>query len=121
LDEIQAALLRVQIKIFGSMERGEEKEGQDLCGEVVTFRTDVSLGKDGSSAWSITSYAIKTEKRDFLQAFLKKRGIETTHSLSHPDSFFRRLYQELRYGRMDLPFNKPSGLEKFSPFLFSRR
>jgi dTDP-4-amino-4,6-dideoxygalactose transaminase len=47
-------------------------------------------------------YTVKTRKRDSLQAFLKKKGIETLIHYPIPIPF-QKAYEELRYGKRDLP------------------
>jgi dTDP-4-amino-4,6-dideoxygalactose transaminase len=47
-------------------------------------------------------YTIKTRKRDFLQTFLKKKGIETLIHYPIPIPL-QKAYRELGYQRRDLP------------------
>jgi len=47
-------------------------------------------------------YTVKSRERDSLQAFLKKKGIETLIHYPLPIPF-EKAYHELRCGRRDLP------------------
>jgi dTDP-4-amino-4,6-dideoxygalactose transaminase len=50
-------------------------------------------------------YTIKTKKRDPLQTFLKKRGIETLIHYPIPIPL-QKAYRELEYHKRDLPLTK---------------
>ena len=101
LDEIQAALLRVKLKYLDQW--GEERRRK---AKIYTERLSplgVVCPSEKSGVRHVYHlYAIKTEKRGNLQAFLNKRGIETLVHYPIPIPF-QKAYLELRYGRKDFP------------------
>jgi dTDP-4-amino-4,6-dideoxygalactose transaminase len=63
-------------------------------------------------------FTIKTKKRDSLQTFLKKRGIETLIHYPIPIPF-QKAYQELGYRRKGPSLDKPVVSEDSLPSFFS--
>jgi dTDP-4-amino-4,6-dideoxygalactose transaminase len=101
LDEIQAALLRVKLKYLDEWDEERRRKARIYTEKLSPLEVTCPSEKAGvRHVYHL--YAIKTEKRDLLQAFLKKRDIETLIHYPIPIPF-EKAYQELRYGRKDLP------------------
>jgi len=101
LDEIQAALLRVKLKYLGQWNEERRRKARIYTERLSPLGVACPSEKAGvRHVYHL--YAIQTEKRDFLQAFLKKRGVETLIHYPIPIPF-QKAYQELRYGKRDLP------------------
>ncbi len=101
LDEIQAALLRVKLKYLDQWNEERRRKAEIYTERLSPLGVACPSEKTGvRHVYHL--YTIKTEKRDSLQAFLRKRGIETLIHYPIPIPF-QKAYQELRYGRRDLP------------------
>ncbi len=101
LDEIQAALLRVKLKYLDQW--NEERRGKaKLYTERLSPLGVVCPSEKKGVRHVYHLYAIKTRKRDSLQAFLKKKGIETLIHYPIPIPL-QKAYRELGYRRRDLP------------------
>jgi dTDP-4-amino-4,6-dideoxygalactose transaminase len=101
LDEIQAALLRVKLKYLDQWNEERRRKARIYTERLSPLGVACPSEKAGvRHVYHL--YAIRTEKRDFLQAFLKKRGVETLIHYPIPIPF-QKAYQELRYGKRDLP------------------
>jgi len=101
LDEIQAALLRVKLRYLDQWNEERRRKAKVYTERLASLGVGCPSEKKGvRHVYHL--YTIRTEKRDRLQAFLKKRGIETLIHYPIPIPF-QKAYQELRYGRRDLP------------------
>jgi len=115
LDEIQAALLRVKLKYLDQWNE-ERRRKAKLYTEMLSPLGVVCPSENEEVRHVYHLYAVKTRKRDSLQAFLKKRGIETLIHYPIPIPF-QKAYRELRYGRRDLPLTRQSSRKILSlPF-----
>jgi len=101
LDEVQAALLRVKLRYLDQWNE-ERRRKAKIYTEGLSSSGVVCPSEKVGVRHVYHLYTIKTKKRDSLQAFLKKRGIETLVHYPVPIPF-QKAYQELRYGRKDLP------------------
>jgi dTDP-4-amino-4,6-dideoxygalactose transaminase len=101
LDEIQAALLRVKLKYLDQWNEERRRKAEIYTEQLSPFGVVCPLEKKGAKH-VFHLYAIQTKKRDSLQAFLKKKGIDTLIHYPIPIPF-QKAYQELRYGRRNLP------------------
>jgi len=101
LDEIQAAILRVKLKYLDQW-NGERRGKARLYTKMLSPLGVVCPSEKKGVRHVFHLYTIKTRKRDSLQAFLKKKGIETLIHYPIPIPL-QRAYQELGYGRRDLP------------------
>jgi len=101
LDEIQAALLRVKLKYLDQWNE-ERRRKASIYTERLSPLGVVCSSEKAGVRHVYHLYAIKTEKRDLLQGFLKKKGIETLIHYPIPIPF-QKAYQELEYGMRDLP------------------
>jgi dTDP-4-amino-4,6-dideoxygalactose transaminase len=101
LDEIQAALLRVKLKHLDQWNEERRRKARIYTERLSPIGVACPSEKAGvRHVYHL--YAIQTEKRDFLQAFLKKRGVETLIHYPIPIPF-QKAYHELTYGKKDLP------------------
>jgi dTDP-4-amino-4,6-dideoxygalactose transaminase len=101
LDEVQAALLRVKLRYLDQWNE-ERRRKAKIYNEGLPSSGVICPSEKMGVRHVYHLYTIKTEKREPLQTFLKKRGIETL--IHYPISIpFQKAYQELRIGRRDLP------------------
>jgi dTDP-4-amino-4,6-dideoxygalactose transaminase len=101
LDEIQAAILRVKLKYLDQW--NEERRRKAKLYTKMLFPLGVVCPSEKKGARHVYHlYTIKTRKRDFLQTFLKKKGIETLIHYPIPIPL-QKAYRELGYQRRDLP------------------
>jgi dTDP-4-amino-4,6-dideoxygalactose transaminase len=101
LDEIQAALLRVKLKYLDQWNEERRRKANAYTERLSPLGVVCPSEKEGvRHVYHL--YAIKTEKRGSLQAFLRKRGIETLIHYPIPIPF-QKAYQELRYRGRDFP------------------
>ncbi len=101
LDEIQAALLRVKLKYLDQWNEERRRKAR-LYTRMLSPLGLVCPSEKKGVRHVYHLYAIKTRKRDALQAFLKKRGIETLIHYPIPIPL-EKAYQEMGYRRGDLP------------------
>jgi len=101
LDEVQAALLRVKLGYLDQWNE-ERRRKAKIYTEGLSSSRVVCPSEETGVRHVYHLYTIKTEKRDSLQAFLKKRGIHTLIHYPIPIPF-QKAYQELRIGRRTLP------------------
>lgn len=101
LDEIQAALLRVKLKHLDQWNEERRRKAR-LYTRMLSPLGLVCPSEKKGVRHVYHLYAIKTRKRDALQAFLKKRGIETLIHYPIPIPF-EKAYQEMGYRRGDFP------------------
>jgi len=101
LDEIQAAILRVKLKYLDQWNK-ERRGKARLYTKMVSSLGVVCPSERKGVRHVFHLYTIKTRKRDSLQAFLKKRGIETLIHYPIPIPL-QKAYRELGYRRRDFP------------------
>ncbi|MGZ3514807.1 MAG: DegT/DnrJ/EryC1/StrS family aminotransferase [Thermodesulfobacteriota bacterium] len=101
LDEIQAALLRVKLKHLDQWNEERRKKAR-LYTRMLSPLGLVCPSEKKGVRHVYHLYTIKTRKRDALQAFLKKRGIETLIHYPIPIPL-EKAYQEMGYRRGDFP------------------
>ncbi len=101
LDEIQAAILRVKLKYLDQW-NGERRRKAKIYTQMLSPLGVVCPSEKKGVRHVYHLYTIKTKKRDSLQAFLKKKGIETLIHYPIPIPL-QKAYQELGYGRRDFP------------------
>ena len=101
LDEIQAAILRVKLKYLDQW-NGERRRKAKIYTQMLSPLGVVCPSEKKGVRHVYHLYTIKTKKRDSLQTFLKKRGIETLIHYPIPIPL-QKAYQELGYGRRDFP------------------
>jgi dTDP-4-amino-4,6-dideoxygalactose transaminase len=101
LDEIQAALLRVKLKHLDQWNEERRRKAR-LYTRMLSPLGLVCPSEKKGVRHVYHLYAIKTRKRDALQAFLKKRAIETLIHYPIPIPL-EKAYQEMGYRRGDFP------------------
>jgi dTDP-4-amino-4,6-dideoxygalactose transaminase len=101
LDEIQAAILRVKLKYLDQW-NGERRRKARLYTKMLSHLGVVCPSEKEGVRHVYHLYTIKTKKRDSLQTFLKKKGIESLIHYPIPIPL-QKAYQELGYGRRDFP------------------
>ena len=101
LDEIQAAILRVKLKYLDQWNE-ERRSKAKIYTEKLLPCGVVCPSEKRETHHVYHLYGIKTKKRDSLQAFLKKKGIETLIHYPIPIPL-QKAYRELEYQRKDLP------------------
>jgi len=101
LDEIQAALLRVKLKYLDQWNEERRRKAR-LYTRMLSPLGLVCPSEKKGVRHVYHLYTIKTRKRDALQAFLKKRGIETLIHYPIPIPL-EKAYQEMGYRRGDFP------------------
>ena len=101
LDEVQAAILRVKLKYLDQWNEERRGKAKIYTEKLLPYGVVCPLEKRGvRHVYHL--YTIKTRKRDSLQAFLKKRGIETLIHYPIPIPL-QRAYRETEYQKKDLP------------------
>ncbi|HXX34196.1 MAG TPA: DegT/DnrJ/EryC1/StrS family aminotransferase [Thermodesulfobacteriota bacterium] len=101
LDEIQAASLRVKLKYLDQW--NEERRGKaNLYTKMLSPSGPVCPSEKKGVRHVYHLYTIKTGKRDALQRFLKRRGIETLIHYPIPIPL-EKAYREMGYRRGDFP------------------
>ena len=104
LDEIQASVLRVKLKYLDQWNE-ERREKAKFYTQMLSPLGVVCPTEKKGVRHVFHLYAIKTKKRDSLQAFLKRKGIETL--IHYPIPIPRqKAYQELGYQNRDLPVTR---------------
>jgi len=101
LDEIQAALLRVKLKYLDQWNE-ERRRKAKLYATLLSPLGLVCPSEKKGVRHVYHLYTIKTGKRGALQAFLKKKGIETLIHYPIPIPL-EKAYQEMGYRRGDFP------------------
>jgi dTDP-4-amino-4,6-dideoxygalactose transaminase len=101
LDEIQAALLRIKLKYLDQWNE-ERRRKAELYTKMLSPLGLVCPTEKKGVRHVFHLYTIKTKKRGSLQAFLKKKGIETLIHYPIPIPL-QKAFQELGYRREDLP------------------
>jgi dTDP-4-amino-4,6-dideoxygalactose transaminase len=101
LDEIQAAILRVKLKYLDQWNEERRRKAEIYTEQLSPLGVVCPLEKKGAKH-VFHLYGIQTKKRDSLQAFLKKEGIETLIHYPIPIPL-QKAYQEMGYRRRDLP------------------
>lgn len=101
LDEVQAAILRVKLKYLDQWNEERRGKAKIYTEKLLPYGVVCPSEKRGvRHVYHL--YTIKTRKRDSLQAFLKKRGIETLIHYPIPIPL-QRAYRETEYQKKDLP------------------
>ena len=104
LDEIQAAILRVKLKHLDQW-NGERRK------RALTYRrmlesADINCPVEKEQARHVYHlFVIRAKKRNFLQAFLKEKGIETLIHYPVP-IHLQKAFKELGYQKGDLPLTE---------------
>ena len=101
LDEIQAAILRVKLKHLDQWNEARRKKAE-LYTKMLSPSGVICPWEKKGVRHVYHLYTIGTGKRDTLQTFLKKKGVETLIHYPIPIPF-QRAYRELGYRRGDLP------------------
>lgn len=101
LDEIQAAMLRTKLKYLDQWNEERRKKAR-LYTEKLSPSGVVCPSEKKGARHVYHLYAIKTGKREALQVFLRKRGVETLIHYPIPIPL-QKAYRELGYRRRDLP------------------
>ncbi len=101
LDEIQAAILRVKLKYLDQWNE-ERRRKAKLYTKMLSPLGVVCPAEQRGVRHVYHLYTIKTKKRDWLQAFLRKKGIETLIHYPIPIPL-QKAYQESGYRKKDLP------------------
>jgi dTDP-4-amino-4,6-dideoxygalactose transaminase len=101
LDEIQAAFLRVKLKHLDQWNEERRRKAR-LYTRMLSPLGLVCPSEKKRVRHVYHLYTIKTRKRDGLQAFLKKTGIETLIHYPIPIPL-EKAYQEMGYRRGDFP------------------
>jgi dTDP-4-amino-4,6-dideoxygalactose transaminase len=101
LDEIQAAILRVKLKYLDPWNE-ERRRKAKIYTKMLSPLGMVCPSEKKGVQHVYHLYTIKTGKRDSLQAFLKKKGIETLIHYPIPIPL-QKVYQELGYRKRDFP------------------
>jgi len=101
LDEIQAAILRVKLKYLDQWNEERRRKAKIYTEQLSPLGMICPSEKRGvQHVYHL--YAIQTGKRDSLQAFLKKNGIETLIHYPIPIPL-QKAYQEMGYRKEDFP------------------
>jgi len=101
LDEIQAAMLRVKLKYLDQWNEERRRKAKIYTEKLLPCGVICPSEKRGARH-VYHLYTINTRKRDSLQAFLKKKGIETLIHYPTPIPL-QKAYREIEYQKKDLP------------------
>ena len=104
LDEIQAALLRVKLKYLDQWNE-ERRRKAKLYTPMLSPLGVICPSEKKGVRHVYHLYTIKTRKREALQAFLKRRGIETLIHYPIPIPL-QKVYRGLGYRGGDLPLTR---------------
>ncbi len=116
LDEIQAAILRVKLKYLDQWNEERGKKAKIYTERLFPYGVVCPSEKKGvRHVYHL--YTIKTRKRDSLQAFLRKKGIETLIHYPIPIPL-QKAYGEIEYRRKDIPVTDQSSRRILSPPFF---
>ncbi len=115
LDEIQAAILRVKLRYLDQWNEARRRKAKIYTGRLLPYGVVCPSEKSGvRHVYHL--YTIKTKKRDSLQAFLKKNGIETLIHYPIPIPV-QKAYRETEYQKKDLSVTEQSARKILSlPF-----
>jgi dTDP-4-amino-4,6-dideoxygalactose transaminase len=101
LDEIQAAILRIKLRYLDQWNEERRKKAKLYTEQLALIGMEGPFEKKG--VWHVYhQFTIQAEERESLQAFLKKKGIETLIHYPIPIPY-QKAYQELGYRKRDLP------------------
>jgi len=115
LDEIQAAILRVKLKYLDQW-NGERRRRAQTYKRMLENAEVICPVEKEKARHVYHLFVIRAKKRNFLQMFLKKSGIETLIHYPIP-IHLQKAYKELRYQRRDLPVTERCAREILSlPF-----
>ena len=115
LDEIQAAILRVKLKYLDQWNGERRKRAQTYKRMLENAEAICPVEKE-KARHVYHLFVIRVKKRNSLQMFLKKSGIETLIHYPIP-IHLQKAYKELRYQRRDLPVTERCAREILSlPF-----
>ena len=104
LDELQAAVLRVKLKYLDQWNE-ERREKASRYSERLSSLGIVCPAEKKGSRHVYHLYVVRTGKRDALQLFLKKRGMDTL--IHYPIPIHQqKAFNELGYRRGDLPLTE---------------
>ena len=104
LDELQAAILRVKLNYLDQWNE-ERRRKASLYSEGLASVGVVCPLERKAARHVYHLYVIRTRERDSLQAFLKKRGIDTL--IHYPIPIHQqKAFKELGYRRGDLPLTE---------------
>ena len=116
LDELQAAILRVKLKHLDQWNEERRKKAKIYTEMLAPL--GVICPSEGFGVKHVYHlYVIRTKKRDALQEFLKKKGIETLIHYPVP-IHLQKAYEDLGYRQGDLPLTEQCCLEILSLPLF---
>ncbi|MBX2841911.1 MAG: DegT/DnrJ/EryC1/StrS family aminotransferase [Flammeovirgaceae bacterium] len=102
MDEIQAAVLSVKLKYLDEWNRDREKIAE-IYWENLNLIGDLKLFASNKYQFSVNHiFAIRSKKRDELQTFLQKNGIETLIHYPIPPHL-QKAYFELGYKKGNFP------------------
>jgi dTDP-4-amino-4,6-dideoxygalactose transaminase len=101
LDEIQAAILRVKLKHLDQWNEARRRKAE-LYTKMLSPSGVICPSEKKGVRHVYHLYTIETGKRERLQTFLKKKGVETLIHYPIPIPF-QGAYRELGYRRRDLP------------------
>ncbi len=117
LDTIQAAVLDLKLKHLTKWNSLRVKHAalySELLNEITEINTP-SLRKDAYHVFHI--YAIQAEKREELQFFLKKHGIDTVIHYPIP-IHFQKPYKKLGFKKGDFPVSENNSMRTLSLPMF---
>ena len=104
LDELQAAVLRVKLKYLDQWNEERREKASRFSERLASLGIVCPLERKGSRH-VYHLYVVRTGKRDALQRFLKKRGIDTL--IHYPIPIHQqKAFKELGYRRGDLPLTE---------------
>ena len=104
LDELQAAVLRVKLKYLDQWNEERREKASRFSERLASLGIVCPLERKGARH-VYHLYVIRTGKRDALQRFLKKRGIDTL--IHYPIPIHQqKAFKELGYRRGDLPLTE---------------
>ena len=115
LDELQAAILSVKLKHLEQWNEERRKKAKIYSGMLSPL--GIVCPSEGLGVKHVYHlYVIRTRERDALQAFLKKKGIQTLIHYPVP-IHLQKAYKDLGYRHGDLPLTEQCSLEILSlPF-----
>ncbi len=104
LDEMQAAILRVKLRYLDRWNE-ERRRRAAVYTEMLAPLGVVCPSEKGRVKHAYHLYVIRTRKRDALQEFLRRKGIETL--VHYPIPIHRQeAYKEMEYRKGDLPVTR---------------